>query len=139
MPPLKYPRPEGRRKYQTIDKHRAQAVNEWSKWKNVPTERLTFDAADYGNHTASTGKDAWEDDDGNLWGFLHTLPIIGTEKEQFGFFPRTTNASDEWHGYPIIPFTKDGRNISPKLISRWINEELIEAEDIEDLKDGRRI
>lgn len=132
-------RPDGRRKYISIQKHHyTSKIKDANKWVSVQIELDTFDAADYGNLTKTPGHDSWEDASGNLWGFLDNFQCVGTKKEQFGFFPITSNANDPCHGYPIIPF-KRGYVISNTLIKKWIAQEVLDEDDIYVLKKGKRL
>lgn len=137
MTEIRYTRPGRQRQYVSIKKHFSTAKNTHSKWKSVQIERDTFDAADYGNHNKNLGYPPWEDDSGNLWGFLDNFQIIGEDKEQFGFFPIPTNQSDPWHGYPIVPFKK--RKISEKLLKLWIDGNYMDGDDVNNLISGKRL
>ncbi|HMG14506.1 MAG TPA: hypothetical protein VK590_03600 [Saprospiraceae bacterium] len=139
MPDIPYNRPGRRRQYLSITKHFFNAVNSYSKWVNVNIDRNTFDYADYGGHTLSPHAVAWIDDAGNLWGFMPNFTVVGTQKEQFGFFPKTINETDEWHGYPVFPFITKRYNISESLIKRWISERYLDVDDIPSLVNKKKI
>ncbi|PGP49039.1 hypothetical protein CN993_00790 [Bacillus thuringiensis] len=139
MPDLDVDRPGRSRQYKSIQKHHHTSQNsKASKWRDRNSEKDTFDSADYGNFTRTPNQDAWEDSKNNLWGFLSNFSFVGTEKEQFGFFPSPSNEFDRWHGYPIIPFKK-GYEIEQQLLDRWVEEGYIDEDDIPSLKARKRI
>ncbi|TQR14728.1 hypothetical protein [Psychrobacillus soli] len=140
MTTLEYNRLSGRRQYLSIQKHRHNARNDYNKWKSFDLEKKTFDNADYGdfNNVHSPERSSWTDSENNLWGFLENYDIVGTNNEQFGYFPVVTNNFDRWHGYPIIPFTK-GYEIDEKLLHYWISEGYINEDDIPRLKKRKRL
>jgi hypothetical protein len=132
-------RPGRTRQYKSTQKHHHTSTNNRAnKWKDRVLEKNTFDAADYGNFTQKLGDKSWEDSNNNLWGVLKDYPFVGTEKEQFGFFPSTSNSIDRWHGYPVIPFIK-GYEIEDALLKRWVIEGVIDEDDIPTLKKRKRI
>jgi hypothetical protein len=139
MPDIPYQRNNRPRQYLSISKHQSTARNNSSKWININVEKQTFDTADYGNFTLSNGSIAWIDANGNLWGFLEGFPYIGTERQQFGYFQNPNNPVLEWHGFPIIPFSKDRYRISDQLLERWVNEGYLDQDDIPTLINKRRI
>lgn len=139
MPDLPYNRPEGRRRYLSISKHQQHAKNGYAKWKSVPIERSVFDTGDYGNFQLQEGMLAWLDDNQNMWGFLKDHPEVGVDKEQFGFFQNPNNAQLEWHGFPIIPFSQKRYEIPDHLLTRWVQQGCIAAEDIPAIKNKKRI
>jgi len=127
------------RQYKSTQKHHYTSSNsKASKWKDREIEIETFDAADYGNFKQDSSGVSWEDSNNNLWGVLEEYPFVGTEKEQFGFFPSTSNSIDRWHGYPIIPFIK-GYEIEDALLKRWVLDGVIDEDDIPTLKRRKRI
>ncbi|RFU70034.1 hypothetical protein [Bacillus sp. V59.32b] len=132
-------RPGRTRQYKSIQKHhRTSQHRNANKWKDKDLEINTFDSADYGSFTRELTKDSWEDSKKNLWGFLDNFPFVGTEKEQFGFFPVPTNPSDRWHGYPVIPFTK-GYEIEDSLLKKWVVDEVLDEDDIPSIKKRKRL
>lgn len=137
MPNIPYDRPGRQRQYLSIQKHhRTSRKKNASKWESVIKEKENFDIADFGNFSKTLGNQSWEDDNQNLWGFLPDFEVVGTRGEQFGFFPKPTNTHDRWHGYPIIPF-KGGHNISSNLLEVWIDQELIDSDDVSTLMGGK--
>lgn len=139
MSDLDVDRPGRTRQYKSTQKHHYTSKNNRAnKWKNRELEIKTFDAADYGNHLQKLGVESWEDSNKNLWGVLEDYSFVGTEKEQFGFFPVTSNPVDRWHGYPIIPFIK-GYEIETDLLKRWVLEGVIDEDDIPTLRKRKRI
>lgn len=139
MPDIPYKRDPARRKYLSISKHMRQALNGYSKWVHVKIERRTFDNADYGLLDGKGSGNAWLDVKGNLWGFITGFAEVGTKREQFGFFEDPVNPVLEWHGFPIIPFSEKRYEICDELLTRWVEEELIDPDDIPQLKKGRKI
>lgn len=129
MPNIEYNRAGRPRQYISIQKH--HHTSRWknaSKWISYDIEKDTFDAADYGNHNRTEDDQPWLDDRGNLWGFLNDLIDVGSKGEVFGFFDRPRNISDRWHGYPIFPFAP--KAIPRMLIQHWIDEEILDEDDI---------
>jgi len=65
---------------------------------------------------------AWIDSRPQLWGLLPGLPEIGTKRERIAKFPRPSNATDAWHGYPVSALD-DKREFEhrpePALVERW--------------------
>ena len=50
----------------------------------------------------------WSDAAGHHWGFGHRgRRQLGTKGEVLAKFPRTMNAIDPWHGYPVSPRDDD--------------------------------
>lgn len=132
-----YDRPGRVRQYTSIQKHRHNANNNHNKWKNYSLEKETFDNADYGAFNKVV-KQSWVDSKLNLWGFVEGFCVLGTQSEQFGFFPVTQNNIDRWHGYPIIPFIKD-YEINQELLHRWVEEGYLDEDDIHKLRKRKRI
>jgi len=68
----------------------------------------------------------WSDAAGHCWGFGARGRLeLGTRGERLAEFPRTINASDPWHGYPVSP--RDDDDAPPDdLINRWIDSDQIE-------------
>ena len=132
MPNILYARPNRARQYLSIEKHQRHANNMHAKWESIPIERQTFDAADYGNHSRT---------DGELWGVLQNYERVGVDGEQFGFFGRPRNATDAWHGFPVVPFNKHKKgqryHISIELLNRWVEEHVIDEDDIPTIQAGR--
>lgn len=139
MHDIPYIRPNGRKKYISTIKHQRNANNSHNKWNDVRTERNTFDVADYGNFELEEGKLSWINDDGNMYGFLQGFPSVGINSEQFGFFQNPGNPSLEWHGFPIVPFSKSRYSISKSLFETWVNIGYISEEDIPSIMNKRRI
>lgn len=127
------------RQYVSIQKHHYTSRNsKANKWESRSKEEQTFDSADYGNLTKQPAHQSWEDHCTNLWGFINNFEYVGTNREQFGYFPTTQNLQDRWHGYPVIPFKK-GYEIPRALIERWVNQELLNPDDIPNLINGKKI
>lgn len=119
-----YIRNSRQRQYQGLLKHSNNASQNNSRWINYNIEKQTFDNADFGMPNASLNSlahpvlNSWEDQNQNLWGFhiqANSFQIIGMEKEQFGFFPKPQNSTDNWHGYPIMPLTFPHSLLQPSL------------------------
>ncbi len=122
-------------------KHQVNGSGHFAKWVSQPIEEATFDAADYGNLTNSEGDTPWISD-GHLWGFQinsDDIVTVGTNNQQFGFFPKTRNITDHWHGYPVIPFgTRNKKyNISSDLLEKWVSDGHFSEEDIATLIRGK--
>lgn len=139
MPDFPYQRNNRTRQYLSIEKHQRTARNDYSKWINMNVERQTFDTADYGDFSLSIGSISWLDSNGNLWGFLEGFPDLGTARQQFGYFENPNNPVLEWHGFPIIPFSKDRYRINDELLELWVNDGFLDQDDIPALINKRRI
>lgn len=140
MPDIAYPRPNGRRKYLSIAKHQSTSQNRFSKWVNIATERDLFDFADYGNYHKTPDVDlSWACTDGNLWSIKQDRSSVGTNNQQFGFFPQPVNTSDSWHGYPIIPFSNSRYSISDDLLERWVLDGVINVDEIPNIYKRKRL
>ena len=90
-----------------------------------PAEYSLFEQADVAD---------WSDPAGHYWGFGARGRLqLGTRGERLAKFPRTTNATDPWHGYPVSP--RDDYDDTPPddLVNRWIDSDQI------DKAVGRRI
>lgn len=142
MPDIQYIRTDGRRKYISIAKHQSIARNKYAKWLSLDIERSLFDYADYGGFIGievGENNDSWVCDKGNMWALQKNRTDVGSNKEQFGFFQKPSNENDEWHGFPIIPFSKSRYCISEKLLQRWIEENVITEDDIPAIIKKKRI
>ncbi len=140
MPDIEYKRPDGRKKYLSIAKHQANANNRHSKWISMNIERDLFDYADYGNFDKIDNGDlSWACQEGNLWSLQQDRSNVGQNKEQFGFFQKPANQNDEWHGFPIIPFSKKRYLISEILLKRWVSIGIITENDVPAILNKKRI
>ena len=78
----------------------------------------------------------WICDNGHMWGFTkrsENIIAVGTEKQQFGFFPKVQNPqADAWHGYPVIPFKEKNKkyDISNSLLEFWVNNNVLNEDEI---------
>jgi hypothetical protein len=81
-----------------------------------PAEYAIFEQSDVGGWTDAAGH----------WGFGARGRLeLGTRGERLAKFPRTTNSTDNWHGYPVSP--RDGDDApSDDLVNRWIDSDQIE-------------
>ncbi len=62
----------------------------------------------------------WRDSAGNYWGIKDRGNAeLGTRGQRLCFFPLTSNASDDWHGYPLSPADDDRDPPPDELILRW--------------------
>ena len=136
MPDRPVERPGRIRQYLSIHKHQVNSYGEGSKWTNFQTEIDTFDVADYGNFNKQPGDSSWEDDKMNLWGVLPGFRYVGTLKQQFGYFPKTQNLGDAWHGYPVA---HDYRNMTKWLVKFLLEKRVIAPEDVPNLLKGKKI
>lgn len=139
MPDLVYNRPANRKKYISSAKHQANAQNPFSKWINMNVERNIFDFADYGNFQKLDNHISWTCTSGNMYGLNQNRDEVGTERQQFGFFQKPSNVDGEWHGFPIIPFSQDRYNISDALLDRWVNEGVLNVDDVPNIMKKKRI
>lgn len=139
MPDIDYDRPTRPRQYLSINKHQRTATSHYNKWICINTEKQVFDNADYGSISGNGNNDAWLDTKGNLWGFLELFEFVGLDYEQFGYFEDPCNPVLKWHGFPVIPFSESRYVICDELLLRWVNEGLLDEDDIPTLKNKRRI
>ena len=78
-----------------------------------------------------------------MWGFIKrsgNIITVGTEKQQFGFFPKVQNPqSDDWHGYPVIPFKEKNKkyDISNSLLEFWVDNNVLNEDEITTIIQGR--
>jgi hypothetical protein len=140
MPDIIYSRPTHRKRYLSIGKHQSNANEKHSRWISIIIERDLFDFADYGNFEKNEGNNlSWVCQTGNMWSLNQDRSSVGTMNQQFGFFQKPTNPNDEWHGYPVIPFSKSRLHISETLLERWVNEGVLNIEDVPNIMNKRRI
>lgn len=141
MPDIPYDRPEGRRKYTSIAKHQSMAQNQHAKWLSINIERDLFDFADYGNYgkNVKNGEIGWVCDSGNMWALQRDRSSVGKSNEQFGFFQMPRNENDDWHGFPIIPFSKSRYKISKELFEKWIGQNIISVDEVSAIIKQKRI
>ena len=128
------------KKYLSISKHQKNARNPHSKWESIDLEIETFNNGDNGSVDGSI-KDSWFCQ-ANLWGFSkanNDIKIVGTEKQQFGFFKTPRNPTDHWHGYPIIPskIKKDRHCICKNLLAKWERDNHFTADEIAIISKGK--
>ncbi|MDQ1858301.1 hypothetical protein SAMN05421856_105116 [Chryseobacterium taichungense] len=143
MPNINYTRPIGRKKYISIEKHQSTARNKYAKWISINVERDLFDYADYGNFTKIENNPIdieWTcTSSNNMWSLLPNKNSVGQDNEQFGFFQRPVNDNDDWHGFPVIPFSKSRYNISKDLLNLWVEKGVISIDDISSIVKRKRI
>lgn len=140
MPDIIYNRPQGRRKYISISKHQRTGIGQFSKWINVNIEKDMFDYSDYGNYLKLPAQNiSWICSKGNLWAVMEDKSSVGTRSEQFGFFQQPVNVNDEWHRYPVIPFSQERLNIPKDLLERWVADGIIDSDDVPMILKKKRI
>jgi hypothetical protein len=140
MPDIIYTRPAHRKRYISIAKHQSTAINKHSKWVSINMERDLFDYADYGNFQKLDNTNlSWICQVGNMWSLCQDRSSVGTQQQQFGYFQKPANVHDEWHGFPVIPFSKKRYNLSDNLLERWINEGIINEDDVPNIMNKKRI
>ena len=87
--------------------------SKWHPSTPPPMEYDIFCSADYGN---------WRDLHGHYWG-VHSggATVLGCLGERLCRFPRTSNAGDPWHGYPVSPL-ENGDDDAPSddFVENWI-------------------
>lgn len=129
------------KKYLSISKHQKNARNRYSKWETIDFEIETFNNGDKGS-TNGTIKVSWLCQ-ADLWGFSKnndgSIKTVGTERQQFGFFETPRNATDHWHGYPIIPFKSKEKkhDICKDLLIKWKDDNELTADEIATLVKGK--
>lgn len=140
MPDFIYNRPANRKKYLSINKHQATTGGSHSKWLSINVEKDMFDYSDYGNyHKTANQNTSWICSLGNLWAIKEDKSSVGTREEQFGFFQQPVNVNDEWHGYPVIPFSQVRLNICDNLLKRWVADGILDIDDIAMILKKKRI
>ena len=80
------------------------------------------------------------DDDLNLWGFLliqQELGVLGTEGERIAKFPATSNATDDWHGYPVHANDRPERRPPPRFIEGLYERRLLSKVQKKRIQDSR--
>jgi len=120
--------------YRSRLKHHRNSRDKHSKWESIPLEIETFDKAEK--------TPIWKDEGEALWGFLKDndkFKKLGTEKQQFGYFPAIINLTDDWHGYPVFPFKEKNNkyDISEELLTLWVDEGELTEEEIAILVEGK--
>jgi len=140
MPDIIYNRPIGHKKYISIAKHQVNANNSHSKWMSVNIEKDMFDYADYGNYMKLSNVNlSWSCSNDNLWSILEDRTSVGKTNEQFGFFQKPVNQNDEWHGFPIVPFSKSRYKLTNELLRRWVVDGIINEDDVPMILKKKRI
>lgn len=102
------------KRYLSLYAHRGANYRK-SMWAMPPPEEYrVFCSSDYGN---------WSDHGGNLWGIDDGgNTVLGLRGERLSKFPRPTNATNPWHGYPVSPMEDGDRGAPPDLlVERWIS------------------
>ena len=98
----------------------AQKRNDKTRWiLNQSQQYEVFEIAD----TPLGGKTCWmNDDQSGLYGMLDSCnEILGKDNdERLAFFPKPSNQTDSWHGYPT-----DSDNLGDELIDFWHEQNLI--------------
>lgn len=139
MANIPYDRGEGKKKYVSIEKHQLHVNNAHAKWLSVNIERNLFDHADYGNFEHNEQSRSWTDENENMWSFENDFSVVGSQKEQFGYFENPGNPNFDWHGFPIIPFSKSRYHISENLLEYWVEEGFLDEDDIPAIINKKRI
>ena len=133
MADRRIPTKRGVKTYLSRTKHQKNGYGTFAKWISQDIEIKTFNNAD--------SIPIWECDS-NLWGFIKEddkVVTVGTEKQQFGFFPATRNDTDDWHGYPVFPFKEKNKkyDICKSLLEKWKENNDLTADEIAILIKGR--
>lgn len=114
--------------YISMNKHRGSGDRVHKNMWLVPDvkpqdEYAIFERADdTDSHCAETN---------HYWGFgSKSGAIIGFRNERLAKYPVPTNASDDWHGYPVTNDEKRPNHGLPgdALVERWISANLIDKE-----------
>jgi hypothetical protein len=87
--------------------------NKWHADVLPPEEYAIFCHADY---------EDWFDHNNHYWG-VHSSgnTVLGCQGERLCKFPKTSNVSDPWHGYPISPLLNgDDDAPSDEFVEKWI-------------------
>jgi hypothetical protein len=68
----------------------------------------------------------WRDAFGDYWGLRNGGDVLGATGERICTFPRTSNAPDPWHGYPVSPMLRGDVDSPPDaFIDAWINSGVV--------------
>ncbi len=139
MPDRNIPTQRGVKTYLSRTKHQRNGSGDFAKWISQNTEIDTFNKADVGT-TENGIQSVWECNN-HMWGFIKdsNITTIGTKKEQFGFFPKTQNVTDDWHGYPVFPFKEKNKkyDICKNLLDYWEKNNELTADEIAILTKGK--
>ncbi len=142
MPNIQLTTRLNKKKYLSRSKHHQHSREKFSKWLSQPIEVETFDNAEYGTIVSGQNEE-WICDNGHMWGFIKrsgSIIAVGTEKQQFGFFPKVQNPqSDDWHGYPVIPFKEKNKkyDISKSLLKFWVDNDVLNEDEVATIIKGR--
>jgi hypothetical protein len=96
--------------------HLGKHKSRWSKQVSQSAEYLIFVNADNRDWTASQG---------HYWGVRDKGDTLGSDGERIAKFPRTTNSSDPWHGFPVSPADEPDHKPPDAIIFRWHEEGFI--------------
>ena len=80
------------------------------------------------------------DDDGHFWGFRvedGELDVLGTEGERIARFPKPTNTTDAWHGYPVHAKDRPERRPSPTFIQSLYQRKVLTKVQKKRIQDSR--
>ena len=109
--------------YLSLAKHRHNAANDANKWGqhiSADRERRIF---------SNSRVESWADDEGHYWGACDGLALLGVDpKHRYAKFPKTSNDTDDRHGYPVS--ARDRRreveHTPPNsVVTQWEKMELI--------------
>lgn len=68
----------------------------------------------------------WIDNKGNYWG-IHNggRTVLGTQRERLCKFPKNSNATDPWHGYPVSPKEDEDDCPPDDFVNTWIANNVV--------------
>lgn len=119
--------------YLSIGKHRCKRGTPSQRCWSIsrPDEFAVFEWADDVNCC---------DGDGHLWGFHiqgDDLDVLGTECERIAKFPKPTNETDAWHGYPVHAKDRPERRPSPRFIQELYQRDVLTKVQKKRIQDSR--
>ncbi len=88
--------------------------NQWLSTITPAIEYTIFCDADDGN---------WKDYNGHYWGVHNRgITVLGDCREHLSKFPKTSNLTDHWHGYPVSPRESGDKDAPPDdFVESWIS------------------
>jgi hypothetical protein len=113
---LFWPTPRGKT-YLSDDRHRGRGnvhhKNAWSPALPRIEEFAVFCRADEGDWHRAPGYWSFRMENGRLM-------ALGACEERLCHFPRPSNDTDPWHGYPVSPLEDQDDALPDDLVDEWV-------------------